>query len=273
MFVVPAQLLPEGFALPSLPYLLALSAATVAVGVALRRREPRLTPRRGLALVPWMVAGAVAHVAHVVGVAPGVVDPLLGTPAVYVSAAVLAGATWLGANVTERLVAPALTVIGSLLALTSLTGVGAAALAAGTLAPTWPLAALVGGIALGVVAWAVLRRVHPAASVAGRLGALALIAHAVDGVTTAVGVDVLGYAERTPASRFVLEFAAGLPTAPVLGAGWLFVLFKLAVAAVVVVAVADTVREAPTEGRLLLVLVAAVGLGPGVHNAVLFAVS
>lgn len=36
---------------------------------------------------------------------------------------------------------------------------------------------------------------------------------------------------------------------------------------------ADYVREEPTEGYLLLGLVAAVGLGPGVHNLVLFSIA
>jgi len=36
---------------------------------------------------------------------------------------------------------------------------------------------------------------------------------------------------------------------------------------------ADSVREDPAEGRLLFVLVAAVGLGPGAHNLLLFTIS
>jgi uncharacterized membrane protein len=58
-----------------------------------------------------------------------------------------------------------------------------------------------------------------------------------------------------------------------LGVGWLFVLVKLLVAAGIVVLLADLVREDPVEGRLLLGFVAAVGLGPGVHNVLLFVVA
>jgi len=70
-----------------------------------------------------------------------------------------------------------------------------------------------------------------------------------------------------------MEFAAHLPTEPYLGVGWLFVLVKVALVAVVVVLLADYVREVPGEGYLLLGLVAAVGLGPGVHNVLLFVAS
>ena len=108
---------------------------------------------------------------------------------------------------------------------------------------------------------------------AGGVGALAVVAHALDGVSTAVGVDVLGFGERTPLSRVIIETAAALPTAEVLGAGWLFVVVKLAVACVVVVLLADLVEEDPREGSLLLGFVAAVGLGPGAHNLLLFAIA
>lgn len=270
---IPAQVLPEGFALPALPYLLALLVVAGVVAAGLRRLDPALTERRALALVPWMVAGAVGHVAYVVDVAPAAVRPLLGTPSVYATAAVLAGATWLAAGSLDRDVARAVAVVGAALALPPLVAVVGAAVAADRLSPLWPTAALVVGLVVGAATWLGLRRVAPGVAVAGRLGALAVVGHALDGVSTAVGVDVLGFGERTPVSRLVIEFAAGLPTAPVLGAGWLFVVVKLAVAAGVVVLLADSVREAPREGRLLLLLVAAVGLGPGVHNLVLFAVA
>ena len=63
-----------------------------------------------------------------------------------------------------------------------------------------------------------------------------------------------------------------MPTAEVLGTVWLFVLVKIALATVVVTFLAESVRERPREGYLLLALVAAVGLGPGAHNLLLFTV-
>jgi len=88
-----------------------------------------------------------------------------------------------------------------------------------------------------------------------------------------VGVDVLGFGERTPASRLIIEFADRLPTAEALGSGWLFVVVKLVLVGGVVVLFADYIEDEPTEGYLLLGFIAAVGLGPGVHNLLLFAVT
>ncbi|GAA0192078.1 DUF63 family protein [Halobacterium noricense] len=268
----PWQVLPAGFGLPPLPYLLALAAALVGVAVGVRRRDPDFGGRHVLALVPWMCVGAAGHVLYGLGALPPALAPLFGTPSAYLTTAGVAGAVWLATLRIDADDARALAVAGAVALLPAVGGVVAHGVANGTLSPVLPAAGLVGGAALGVAVGALLYRLREDAAVAGRAGLLAVAAHGVDGVTTAVGVDLLGFGERTPASRLILEFAAGLPTAEALGAGWLFVLVKLAVAAVVVLAVAPTVREEPRYGYALLALVTAVGLGPGVHNALLFAV-
>jgi len=266
--------LPEGFALPPLPYLFALAVGLVGVAALLVRRRPPVTEATVLALAPWMVLGSTLHVLYVVDVLPAVLRPLAGAPAVYLTVAVAAGATWLGADAapireTHRFLAA--------VGLVALVPVVAAALGAGVgrgslrLLPS--LAILVLSALTAAATWTLLRRLRPGVVATGRIGALAVAGHALDGVSTAVGVDLLGFGERTPLSALVLEFAASLPTAPLIGSGWLFVLVKLVVASVVVVALTETVREAPTEGRLLLGFVAAVGLGPGAHNVLLFAVA
>ncbi|MFB6305018.1 MAG: DUF63 family protein, partial [Haloferacaceae archaeon] len=145
--------------------------------------------------------------------------------------------------------------------------------ARGSVSPLWPAVGLVVAAAVAAAAWVGLRRLRPGVTVTGRVGPLAVFAHALDGVSTAVGVDALGYGERTPLSRLIIEAGRSLPTVDLIGAGWLFVAVKVLVAAAVVVAMAELVRDDPTEGNLLLGLVVAVGLGPGTHNIVLFALA
>ena len=128
-------------------------------------------------------------------------------------------------------------------------------------------------IVLTAIGWLVLRRLRPAATATtGAVGLLALFGHTLDGVSTAIGVDVLGFGERTPLSRLILDTADALPTAELLGVGWLFVAVKIVVAGVVVVLFREYVADEPTEGYALLGFVAAVGFGPGVHNLLLFTV-
>nr|WP_284011921.1 DUF63 family protein [Halobaculum sp. DT92] len=268
----PGQLLPAGFGLPPLPYLLALALALAGVALALRRRDPAFGRRHVFALVPWMCVGAAGHVLYALDALPTVLEPLFGTPSAYLTTAALAGATWLAALAAGGDDARALGAVG-LVAVVPAVGAAVGVGLAGE-----PVAAAPRGRPRRRGAPRRRRRHGAGARRRGRRGRrrgrpLAVAAHGVDAVTTAVGVDLLGFGERTPASRLILEFAADLPTAELLGAGWLFVLVKLAVACVVVVAVGPTVREEPRYGYVLLALVTAVGLGPGVHNAILFAVA
>ena len=266
--------LPEGFALPPLPYLLSLLVSLGVVVALFVRRRPPVTDGVVLALAPWMVLGSALHVLYVVDALPPAVRPLAGTPAVYLTVAVVAGATWLGSATLASGETPRL-----------LGGVGLVALVPGVAAVVgvgtgrrslrlYPsLAILVLSAVAAAATWALLRRRYPDVALTGRAGVLAVGGHALDGVSTAIGIVLLGFGERTPLSALIIEFAASLPTAPLIGSGWLFVLVKLVVAAVVVAALTDMVREDPTQGRLLLGFVAAVGLGPGAHNVLLFAVA
>jgi uncharacterized membrane protein len=266
-------ILPAGFSLPPLPYLLVLAAGLGLVLAGFVRRRPPVTPDVVLALAAWMVAGSALHVLYVVGALPPTLRPLAGTPAVYLSVAVLAGGAWLLADRLDGVdVALAVGLSGVLAFLPSAGAAVAFGFERGSLTAFWPGVGLLVAVVLGVVGWALLRRLHPPVAVTGSVGLLAMFGHAVDGVSTAVGVDVLGYGERTPLSALVLELAGTLPTASTLGTGWLFVLVKLLVAGVVVALLADYVREEPDEGLLVLGFVAAVGIGPGVHNLLLFAV-
>ncbi|WP_276298927.1 DUF63 family protein [Halorussus lipolyticus] len=266
------MVLPEGFALPPLPYLVGLLAAVALVAGALARSDPHVSDRTVLALTPWVVVGSSLHVLHVLEWVPEVVSPLLGTPAVYLTTFVPAGLVWLTAIRTDIDPARPVVAVGVLAA----SAVVAYALArgAGGLRLFWPLVGAVLAFLLAGILWGATRWTHPSVTAAtGATGALVLFSHSLDAVSTAVGVDLLGFGERTPISRAVLDVAASLPTAETFGVGWLFVLVKLAIAEVVVVLFADFVREDPTEGYLLLGAVAAVGLGPGVHNLLLFIVT
>ncbi|PSP74158.1 DUF63 domain-containing protein [Halobacteriales archaeon QH_9_66_26] len=246
--MVPAQVLPEGSTLPPPRVLLVLAIALVGVVLVLRRIAPRVTDRVVVAFAPWMVAGSSCYVLYQVDAVPPAVSPFFSSPTVYASIAVLAGAVWAGT-----------------LAFGTGTREG--------LMLAWPSAGLVIAVLLAAVVWGGLRRIAPETRITGGVGALAVFGHTLDGVSTAVGIDVLGFGEQSPVSRAIITFAADLPTAPVLGAAWLFILVKLVLAAVVVVLMSGYVREEPAEGYLLLGAVAAVGLGPGAHNLLLFTIA
>ncbi|WP_227353623.1 DUF63 family protein [Haladaptatus salinisoli] len=269
------MVLPEGFALPPLAYLLPLLLAVGLVGWLLWRAEPTVSERTVVAFAPWMVVGAGLHALYQVRAIPASVAPLFGTPSVYLTTFVVAGGVWLFA--LRRLRTP----VPRVLAGTGTAGVVlvvAAALWYGfthdSLHLFWPFVGLVVAVLLTGALWIATQFFYPdVAVITGAVGVLTLFGHALDSVSTAIGIDVLNATERTPISRAILEFAGMLPTADVIGVGWLFVLVKLAIAEFVVLLFADYVAEEPTEGYLLLGVVAAVGLGPGAHNLLLFAIT
>lgn len=270
------MILPEGFSLPPLPYLVVLGLALVGVAYGLSRRSLEMTSRHVVALAPWMVVGSCLHVLYAVGALPAIVRPLAGTPSVYLTVTAVVGAIWIGADMlpatTDRL--PSVLAVTGLVVFVPVVAVAFAwGAREGTLTPFWPGVAAVLSVPVAVTTWVALGRVVPRIAITGNAGLLAVFGHSLDAVTTAVGVDVLGFGERTPLSAAILRFAESLPTAETLGVGWLFVLVKLAVIGGVVALFADYVEEDPTEGYLFLALIAAVGLGPGAHNLLLFTVA
>jgi len=268
------MVLPSGFEIPPLPYLLVVLVAAGLVGYGLWRARPTVDDRTVLALAPWIVVGSSLYACYQVGVVPAVLAPLASSPVVYLSTFALAGAVWLAALRLSDRPHRTLAVVGALVLVVPVAAALAYGAQSGSLRLLWPLVALVVAAVLSAAVWLVLGRVRPdTVAVTGAVGALAVFGHALDGVSTAVGVDVLGFAEQTPISRLIMHAAAGLPTASVLGVGWLFVLVKVALAVVVVALFTEYVREEPTEGFLLVGLVAAVGLGPGAHNLLLYAIT
>lgn len=266
-------ILPAGFALPPMPYLVALVVGTGAVAVSLWRLAPPVTAQTVLGLAPWMVLGSALHAWYVLDASPAAVAPLLGAPAVYGTVFIGLGLVWIGLSAIGHPEPPVVARRLGLVGAAAFVLVAGAVFASGpTVSLTWPAVGLVVATALAATTWLLVRWRIPAVAVAGWPGTLVVLAHAIDGVSTAIGVDVLGFGERTPASQVILEVAARLPTAEVIGVGWLFVLVKLGLAGAIVALFAGLVEEDPREGYLLLALVAAVGLGPGVHNLLLYAV-
>jgi uncharacterized membrane protein len=272
------MVLPSGFALPPLPFLLVLVAAVGVATAALYRTRPRVTSRVVVALAPWMVVGASLYALYQVDAVPDVVRPLVGAPAVYLATFSFAGLVWAAASPfpADRWSLPSTPGVLVLTGAVTAGGVVGGALRIGLdrggllLGP--PLAALAVSLVLATAVWLIARSYSADAAAAAGAGWLVLLGHTLDGISTAVGTT-LGFAEQTPLSRVLIEVGSELVTLPFLGPAWLFVLVKVALAAAIVVYIGEYAAADPQRGFLLLGGVAAVGLGPGAHNLVLFAIA
>ncbi|WP_290817338.1 DUF63 family protein [Halovivax sp.] len=275
------MVLPEGFAIPPWYFVVPLVLGLSGVVALLWAIDPPVTDRTVIAFAPWMMLGSAFHVLQrePVGAFPAAIEPLFGTPSVYVTIAIAAGLVWIVANFLH-----AAGLYRSIPAFVGITGTAFFAVVAsltiwlgyqaGQFNPFWPtIAIVITGVVTAVVWIVVSLWFTDVAAVTGATGAFVVFSQALDGVSTAIGYDLLGAAEEVPLSLLVLEAAESLPTYEYLGAGWLFVLVKIALAVVVVGLFVDLVRERPRFGRLVLAFVAAVGFGPGVHNVLLFTVT
>jgi uncharacterized membrane protein len=275
----------SGFVTPPLAHLVVLFVATVVVGAVLYVIHPPVTQRTVLALVPWVVTGAALHVFYQLGAAveaqlyPDLLAPLFSAPAVYVTTFVVAGLVWIFAVMVGSALG------GRHTAMMYLGGVGTGIatlllvllvwqgtqLAVGPLRPFVPvLSVIIAGVATFVL-YMLLGTWRTYVIAEARLsGALVLFAHVLDGISTSIGVDLLGSSERSYLPRQIMEFAADLPTEPYLGVGWLFVVVKMLVAVGIIVAFADYIEAEPTRGNLVYAAVMIVGLGPAMNNILLF---
>ena len=272
------MILPADFALPALPYLAILVVGAALVFVALYRRRPPVTAATVTALAPWIAAGGTLYALYQAGLPPEPIAPFFGSPAVYISVGIVAGIVWAAVadrpgDTWEFNGAPAiLGGSGGALLVFALVGAAIGGVSGGVGGtPLISVGILAASVGVSALAWAGLRRLR-GPSPTKTVGLLAVFGHTLDGISTAVGYDLLGFGEQTPLSRLIIEAGAALPTAELIGAAWLFTLVKIALGLVVVVLFEEYVRADPAEGYLLLGLVVAVGLGPGFHNLVLFAI-
>lgn len=272
------MVVPEGLTIPPLPYLLGLLVGTVGVAGLVFLLRPPVTNWTVVAFAPWIATGGVLHGLEQLGIYPPAIRPLFEAPGVYATMAIVTGLAWAVAELLAE-VRPEgsadrrLGVIGTAVAITFAVLSLYQGISSGTLSPFWPVIAVVVSVLLAAMMWIGLSVVFTeSAAVTGPAGALVVASHAFDGVTTAIGYDVLDAHERTPLSRYVLEAGELLPTADLLGAGWLFVAVKLGLAGAIVVLFREFVKDDPVLARLLLTFVAAVGLGPAFNNLLLFTI-
>ena len=278
------DVLPADFGLPEPVYWVPTLLVFAAAVFVLYSVGPTVTDWTAAALAPWVGIGAVLHVLYQAGSFFPVVRPLFGNPMVYLTTGATVALVWTASEFLVGMRPPGASsdrqfgAVGSGVFLALLGWlvyfVGPARQFV-QVRPFWPTIALVGGVVLAGGSWVVMSIfASRTVAVVGRTGLVVLLGHTLDGVSTALAVDgpVDGFTERTPLSRWLLDLGASLPAPEAIGTAWLFVLVKIVLVAVVLVAFRDAYLDRPEATRMVLVLVAAVGLGPGVHNLVLFTV-
>lgn len=276
------------FAIPPLIHSAVLLVSSAIVVVLLFAMRPPVNQRTVLSFVPWIVSGGILHVFYQLGnifqveIYPPAFEPFFAAPAVYLTTFVAMGLVWtvstmivpsskLGKKVPQYLGAIGVGITIPLIGLVFWQGLDPEV---SPMEPVWPIFGLIISMVLTAIVYFAIGawRTYIVAR-AKYVGALVIFAHMFDAVTTTIGIDVLGAGERSAVPRAILDFAADLPTADLLGAGWLFILLKTVLASAIVIYFASDLAEHESQTNLLFAFIMALGLGPGVHNFFLFVLS
>ena len=257
-----------GVEFPPLPVVAVLFVILIVSGWYLISSRPVISDRLVLGTASWIVAGGILHALHQLDVFSSSITPLFNTGGVYLTMAAAYLFTLSLAVAIQDDPDIVIGVAGSVIAIFA----GILSVLYGTsLSFRWPIIIVIATAVVTVGTWQVLTStVDDITSLSGYTGLLVIFGHLLDGISTAVGFDVLGAAERVLLSRIILEFGASLPTADILGGGWVFIVTKLLLSIVVLYLFRGYLSEEPEEARVFLTVIAAVGLGPATHNLVLF---
>lgn len=278
----PDLVLPDGFALPPWPQFVTLVVLLVGVTALLWALKPKISDWTVLAATPWIALGGILHALHQepgqVAEIPGWLDPFFGSPAVYATVAILGGVVWIGSTIkaamSDGLADRPLGVIGTGFVVMIAVLITFQAFDADVLDPLWPAIILLVSTLTTALLWVVISLTFTeTAAYTGKTGAVVLFAHVLDAISTWVGHDVLGYPERTPLSRALISVGELLPIPEVVGPAIVFVIVKIALAIGILLLFREWTKEEPQQARIVLLFVAAVGLGPGIHNVMLFAIT
>jgi uncharacterized membrane protein len=266
----------------------ALLIGTGTVALLLYALRPPLTQRIVLSFIPWIVSGSILHVFWQLGnllqrqLYPPPIQAFFSAPAVYLTTFIAVGTIWALATIivpsrdrsnriATYIFAMGIGVVLPLIGLLLWQGLDEQI---APMEPIWPVLGLILSLVVTFVVYIAIGawRTYVIAQ-ARYVGAFVLFAHIFDGITTAIGVDVLGGGERSALPAMILDFAGRLPVADTIGVGWLFVLVKILLASGVVVLFAGYLDDEPAQANLLLTLIAVFGLGPAVNNFFLFLLS
>ena len=278
-------------------YMVLLLFFIIGLYLLLQRLHLGRDRRLFFALIPFMLFGGVLRVVedandHVFRqTGEQVIDYPLNTliisPLIYFTVAAITLVALLGCvALSRRDVVDSyhrtLGVVGSVLLLVTFAGLVVLSQTDDTVGfyPAFLVVTVFGASALAAGIYFATDRVRPAINAGtGYVGLLVIWSHAIDGVANVLAsdwTDVFGlpiaYTPKHPANAVIISitesvFPASLTS--VIGTSWPFLLVKLVVAwAIVWLFTEEFMDESPRYAILLLIAIAAVGLGPGTRDMV-----
>lgn len=255
------------------PGFLAVLGLAGAATFLLYAEHPRLSRRAIVATVPWMVAAAALSVMAGTAGYPARIEPAVSGIGAYLTTYVVVCLAWFvllqfrRSDSREDTGIP--TLLGAMGVGFALVTVGSLLVVAGTVTSAtffWLAVAPIAAAAVAGVVLLLLGLWYPeAAAYTGAVGGLVVFGHALSAIATAVTV-VSGPGGHSSLSWAIRRLVSTVGAAGLVGVdqqllwAWGFVLTKLLIALVVVIALTAYSRSHPDRGNLVLGAVGAVGV-------------
>ncbi|MCU4717211.1 DUF63 family protein [Halapricum hydrolyticum] len=271
------------------------------IGILLLLRQLHLGRNRNLffGLVPFMLFGGALRVvedannwlaqsAHggeqLIGYPLNtlLISPLIYFTVFFLTLAALLVSVWLSRNDFVESYPPVLGAIGSVLFVVTFSGLVAASVLEESIGQYPAFLLVTVGLATGIayaLYWLADRFAPEINSGTGYIGLVVLWAHAIDGVANVLASDwwdafglPFQYVPKHPANATIISVTETVfpsSVTSVIGTSWPFLLVKMAVALAIVWLFNDEfIDENPRYAIVLLMAIAAVGLGPGTRDMI-----
>ena len=270
------QILPADFGIPNTSQSILVLVCFLGLAAFIWKYEVEINDGIIMSLVPWMAFGASLRVLGVIGVGEGgpidKISFLFGNPVVYLSTFIILGCVWAIILIMGRdQIAARILLFSGMFAFVFVMVILSRE---GLTHPVWGIAGLGISVVVSILVWEGIKiKNEEGSELLGSTGLLGVVGQVIDGISTAIGVDILNFSEQTPVSKIILDFGSSLPTANIIGGGWVFIFVKIVLAITLVFLFVDYVKEKPLSARIFLIVMISIGIGPGIHNLILYSVA
>lgn len=249
-----------------------LVTASVIVWLILYREKPEVRPGSVFSVVPWTIVAASFLIYSTFSEFPHYIKPVVSTVSVSIATIFLFGFFYL-----------LLLQLGEMSGSQDSIDYYVGALGSGLALILVMIVILLGGFSLADLLWLTVIPIiagmlatmaiilftmlsPDVAAYTGIVGWLAVKAHVLAALTTAVRLEIFGSNAHTPLTRNLIDLSNSIPFLATVPFGWEYVILRLLIVVILVSLIAPVVRDRPELGYATLGVITVLGIYPAVYD-------
>ncbi len=257
-------------------YLFILVFSFFILSLILWELEPAISEDVILSFVPWMVVGASLYVLYKMNVFPEIISPFFGSVTVYITTFIFAGIIWGITTATshpDSAVSRVVHISGSIIGLII---IGTIFFISNFTNFRWSFVGFILSLILTAIIWGIIHIFRLFINInikTGKIELFVLFSHILDSISTAIGIDILGFKEQMFLSQIIMNETNLSLISIIPGKAWIFILIKIVLVIFILYIFTDYKTDNLNKRYILLGFIAALGFGPGTHNLILYSIS